>query len=356
MSSKPIKVMHVHFWGDVRLQAGSVEKVIAAFALMAETDITVSVACPGEGESEQIGSTRFHFFREDRLKNRIANKLLGLNLFTFSRLANLIERERPDLLHVHNRHALLPALLARLSYRPRVLCHYHRKFGTFVVPAEADRLIAVSGAVRDALEEAVHPVMPIDVVYNPLPPGLTSVPSSTRPADLRPRLLFGGGRQHNKGFFELEAALADGLAEQFDVVLCGPAFDGYVPAFPARVLGLLPSAEFLAELRAADVVAMPSHHEGFSILALEALGMGKVLVATQGGGLGEIFDEHNAFIHPVGDAVGLAKCLTKALGLFQADQSASLAARVLAAKETAARFSPAAINKTLAGVYREAMR
>jgi hypothetical protein len=100
--------------------------------------------------------------------------------------------------------------------------------------------------------------MPVEVLYNPVPfePGDVAI----RPAG-KPRLLFGGGRQQNKGFFELEAALAGGLAEQFDVVLCGPAFEGYRPAFPARVAGLLPSAGFLAELYAADVVAMPSHNE-----------------------------------------------------------------------------------------------
>jgi hypothetical protein len=31
--SKPV-VMHVHFWGDVRRQSGSVDKVIAAFSEM----------------------------------------------------------------------------------------------------------------------------------------------------------------------------------------------------------------------------------------------------------------------------------------------------------------------------------
>lgn len=344
------RIMHVHFWGDVRLLAGSVDKVIAAFAQMDESDLAIAVACPGNGATEHQGSTTWHNFSEDRLKNRIANKLLGLKLFTYSQLATLIGRERPDLLHVHNRHALVGPLLARLPYRPRVLCHYHRKFGEFVVPAEADGLIAVSQAVREALISAVRPTVPVEVLHNPVPSGLGA--GEPHAVGARPRLVYGGGRQQNKGFFELEAVLADGLAECFDVVLCGPGFDGYQPPFPARVAGMLPSAEFLAELRAADVIAMPSHHEGFSILALEALGLGQLLVATQGGGLGEILDADNALIHPVGDAPALAACVRRALALLEPTNAAERQRMRQAAIATAARFSIAEINRHLAGIYR----
>lgn len=345
------KVLQVHFWGDVRLQAGSVDKVIAAFAQMDEPDLAIEIACLGMGRSESLGFATCHFFGQDRLKNRIANKLLGLKLFTFSELVTIVEQERPDLLHVHNRHALLPGLLARLSYSPVTLCHYHRRFNDFVVPAEADGLIAVSQAVREALIVAVQPSVPVEVLHNPVPTGL-GICDALR-VNGRPRLVYGGGRQKIKGFFELEVALSDGLAEQFDVVLCGPGFEGYQPPFPARIAGMLPSAEFLGELRAADVIAMPSHHEGFSILALEALGLGKLLVATQGGGLGEILDAENALLHPVGDAELLAGCLWEAMALLQPEGAVARLQMHKAALATAERFSVAAINRRLAAIYRK---
>lgn len=350
MSKAPTKIMHVHFWDNALLQKGSVDKVISAFARMDQPDIQVTVACLGAGSSVRVDEAIFHFFSEDWFKNRIANKILGLNAFTFSRLTSLINEESPELLHIHNRHALVGKLLARLRYRPRVLCHYHRKFGTFVVPPEADALIAVSLAVRDALIAAVHPRMPVEVLYNPVPLAPGEVP--IRPAG-KPCLLYGGGRQENKGFFELEAALADGLAEQFNVVLCGPGFEGYQPTFPARVAGLLPSADFLAELRVADVIAMPSHHEGFSILALEALALGKLIVATQGGGLGEVFDHDNALIHAVGDIKGLAGRLHQAFELLQPGQEKALAEGQANAQATAARFSVETVNASLASIYRK---
>lgn len=349
--TKPI-VLHVHFWGDVRLGAGSVDKVLAAFAQMDDEAFSVGVACLGEGGSEPYGRAILYPFAEDYLKNKVFNKLLGLKLFTFSRLLDLIKQLRPALLHFHNRHALVDRMIQSLDYRPCVLCHYHRKFGEFVVPGAADGLVAVSAAVRQALIAACAPGVPIEVVHNPLPGGVAAmVPVSL--SGRKPRLLYGGGRQRNKGFFELEAALlTTTLAEQFDVVLCGPELAGYTPPFPARVAGLLASPAFLNEMRQADVVAMPSHHEGFSILALEALGMGKLLVATPGGGLGEILDCNNALLHEVGNSDQLAERLAQAAHLMSDEQAEQREAFRQAALTTVARFSIDAINRDLAVVYR----
>lgn len=349
--TKPI-VLHVHFWGDVRIGAGSVDKVLAAFAQMDDAVFSVGIACLGEGGSEPYGRAMLYPFAEDRLKNKLGNKLLGLKLFTFSRLVDLIKQLRPALLHVHNRHALVDRLIQPLDYRPCVLCHYHRKFGEFVVPDSADGLIAVSAAVRQAVISACAPTVTIDVVHNPVPGGVVAMTLVS--ADGRkPRLLYGGGRQMNKGFFELEAALSTtGLAEQFDIVLCGPEFAGFTPTFPARVAGLLAAPAFLEEMRQADIVVMPSHHEGFSILALEALGMGKLLVATTGGGLGEILDHDNALLHEVGNAAELADRLNQAASLMCEEQAEQRDAYYQAALTTGARFSVDAINRDLAAVYR----
>jgi glycosyltransferase involved in cell wall biosynthesis len=349
--TKPI-VLHVHFWGDVRLGAGSVDKVLAAFAQMDDEAFAVGIACLGEGDTEPYGRAILYPFAEDYLKNKVCNKLLGLKIFTFSRLRDLIKQLRPALLHFHNRHALVDRLIQSLDYRPWVLCHYHRKFGEFVVPSAADGLVAVSAAVRQALIAACAPGVPIEVVYNPLPGGVVAM----APMPLcgrKPRLLYGGGRQRNKGFFELEAALSTTtLAQQFDIVLCGPELAGYTPPFPARVAGLLASSAFLDEMCQADVVAMPSHHEGFSILALEALGMGKLLVATTGGGLGEILDRNNALLHDVGNSDQLAERLAQAARLINDEQGKQRDALYRAALTTVARFSIDAINRDLAAVYR----
>lgn len=345
-------VLHVHFWGDVRLGAGSVDKVIAAFAQMEDKSFAVAIACLGGGAPEPYRQAMLYPFAEDRLKNKLGNKLLGLNLFTFSRLVELINRQKPALLHIHNRHALVDRLVRALNYRPCVLCHYHRRFGEFLVPASANGLVAVSSAVRESLISACAPRVPVDIIYNPVP-GEVEAMEPMLSDGRKPRLLYGGGRQKNKGFFELEKALsmAD-LAQKFDVVLCGPEFDGYHSPFPARISGLLSASNFLAEMRQSDVVAMPSHHEGFSILALEALGMGKLLVATTGGGLGEILDDDSALLHEVGNASDLADKLRLAANLTLDAFSERRHFLYLAALKKAARFSVEAINHDLAMLYR----
>lgn len=350
------RVMHVHFWGDVSKQAGSVDKVLAAFAQMDDPDIEVEIASLGEGGTDRMGNAALHFFAEDRLKNKLLNKMLGLKAFTFSEVASLVNRRRPDLLHIHNRHALVDRLVARLDYRPFVLCHYHRKFESFVVPSRADGLVAVSGAVRDSLIAEAAPKSPVDVIYNPVPIPLAepgddpSIAADGRNG--KPRLLFGGGRQRNKGFYELEAALSTPeLAGRFDVTFCGPEFDGYEPPFAAKVRGQLPSAEFLAELQDCDLLVMPSHHEGFSILALEALAMGKMIVGTRGGGLGEVLDSANSLIHAAGDAKDLAARLAEAAGMLSERGMERRRAMRAAAISTAARFSVSAVNRDLAALY-----
>lgn len=349
------RIMHVQFWGDVRRQAGSVDKVLAAFARMDEPDLAVEVASLGAGVPEPFARATAIFFGEDRLKNKIFNKILGLGAFTFSELVALIEERRPDLLHIHNRHGLVDRLVARLSYRPIVLCHFHRKFGEFVLPKRIDGAVTVSGAVRDGLVAACAPAIPVDVIYNPVPLELAGANAGgeAKEPNRKPRLLYGGGRQRNKGFFELEAALqSPELADGFEVVFCGPELDGYAPPFPASVRGQLPSAEFLRELERCDILAMPSHHEGFSILALEALALGKLIVATQGGGLAEIFDASNALIHGVGDVAGLTGCLSRARVCCLDPQGAVREELRRACLATAARFSPEAINRDLAALYR----
>ncbi len=69
-----------------------------------------------------------------------------------------------------------------------------------------------------------------------------------------------------------------------------------------------------AMLAAMDVVAMPSHHEGYPYAVLEALAAGRPVVATAVGGLPEMIDSgRNGLLVPAGDTDALADALAKAL-------------------------------------------
>lgn len=71
--------------------------------------------------------------------------------------------------------------------------------------------------------------------------------------------------------------------------------------------GALPHGETLAVMQAADVFVLNSTYEGLSHILLEALDLGKAIVATKAGGNSEVIEHgKNGFLISVGDPEALA--------------------------------------------------
>lgn len=348
-----MKVLQVHFWGNALDVTGSVEKVIDSFARMDSPDIELKIASRSSVPGCVVRHGKeFHTFVESRWRNRLFNKLLGLDAFTFPSLVQLIERLGPDILHFHNRPELVDRLVAKLSRRPKVVCHYHRRFAKFVVPECADLLLTVSQAIQRALHEATSTSKTIRVVYNPVPDFAlhTDLAINIKPI----RLLYAGGAQAHKGFGELLQAIAPLVdRDDIEIEICGPKLDGVsIPGKSVRVLGMLDHDNFARRMEAAHIVLMPSHFEGFSLLVLEAMACGKLLVSTRGGGLAEIVDTDCALVTEIGNAESLAARITEAIELFSPPERARLDAMLTRAHRKAARFSIERINEDLAQCYR----
>jgi glycosyltransferase involved in cell wall biosynthesis len=115
-----------------------------------------------------------------------------------------------------------------------------------------------------------------------------------------------------------------------------------------HVLGFQPDDRYFAAVAASDVVAIPSLWESYCLAAVEAMALGRPVVATNGHGFSEFMrDAENGLLVDRGDVPGLAGAVERLLG--DPDLRARLGA---AASETAERHAV----EVLAPRYVEAFR
>ena len=357
MSAEPASVLHIHFWADIRNSAGSLEKVITAFAGHGQRYRHLIACCPGDGKSEapfEHQGVMVHPFRESRFVNRVLNKMFGLKAFTYGDLVRQINRLRPDVLHFHNRQELVDAVVSRLNYRPAVVVHYHRHFAQPVVPKMVDRLLFISQRTTDDILGKTGSTVPYSIVFNPLSLevlGRAEPASSARPANTLPVILFGGGGNPIKGGQELIAAFSALPAGSARMILAGRNVEKLagLPCPGIEVLGEVPAARFFDLMLAADIVTMPSYDEPFGLIAQEAMLLRKLLVLSGSGGLAEFTGPDCALIIEPKNVASLHQGLAEALELLKMPDL--LQEKLKRAGERVAAFFPPVVTGQLENVY-----
>jgi glycosyltransferase involved in cell wall biosynthesis len=238
-----------------------------------------------------------------------------------------------DIVHFHTAraHALAPfcrgrgarlVVTRRMDYVPR-----GGGYTRFLYNRAVDAVIAISEGVRAALLRAGVRPERIRVVPSGIDPDAFAAPPEARGA-LRQEwgvaaneilVLVLGALERRKGHAVLLQAAAQ-LAPTLPglrYVFCGTGSEADVlMARAAGLGGVVRLAGFrddaAACLAAADIVAVPSLHEGLGVAALEAMAAGRAVVASRVGGLAEaVVEGRTGVLVPPGDPPSLAEAITR---------------------------------------------
>jgi glycosyltransferase involved in cell wall biosynthesis len=168
------------------------------------------------------------------------------------------------------------------------------------------------------------------------------------------RLLYVGRIDERKGVRDTVAALA-ALPEQATLTIAGGGDAQELAriehsarelgvAARLRVLGMVERAALPEVYAAADVVLFPVHwEEPWGLVPLEAMGLGRPVIATGRGGSGEYLrDGENSLLVPVGDADAIAA------GVKRLADSPELRARLReGGMRTTSRYTETAFNEAV---------
>jgi glycosyltransferase involved in cell wall biosynthesis len=239
-----------------------------------------------------------------------------------------------DIVHAHTvplAHTHMAWLAARLARRPFVLTpHFHAvdpvhgHASVRWLLRHADRVFVMTAAERAALAAHGVPADRIVEVTNAIEPvalDATARESTRRALGVDPSVplvCFLGRKARTKGIDVLFAALPLVRHRPAPVlVLAGPSTTWYrtvsPPACDARIIDVptLPETAKSALLAAADLLVLPSRHEAFGIVFLEAWAAGTAVLGT--------------------DVPAVREAIRDAGTTFRADDPTDLAARIDAA-------------------------
>lgn len=287
---------------------------------------------------------------------------------TLIRLARRLRSWRADVLHTHlSTASLLGSLAARLAGVPAIATVHGLNSKTCFQCA--DRLIAVSQAVKQHLTaQGVSPDR-IRVIYNGI-----DLPADvhTPQPDLRQRVapasavVFGtvgrlGPEKGHRYLLEAAAQLSRraGLPP-VHVLIVGQGREEAPLRALAQRLGIgdrVTFAGFQREvwpyLAIMEVFVLPSLKEGLSLSALEAMALGKPVVASRVGGTPEVVEDgETGMLVPPSDASALAEALASLVRSPEAMERMGRAGR----QRVAERFGAERMASEIEEVYREVAR
>ena len=217
-----------------------------------------------------------------------------------------------------------------------------------------DKFLPVSQAMADmSLLDTYH--APYQVIPNFVPDDITTPPDTAHPLlEQLPKedfLLFVGDVKRDKGVEVLFHAYAE-MNTHVPLVIIGRPIKNFATPVPPNVhiFQSWPHDAIMGAWRRCTVALAPSLWlEAFGIVAIEAMAMGRPLVASRIGGLSDIVeDEQTGLLVPPGDAQALGAAIQRLLN------DADLRERMgNAAKQRVSRFKATTVVPQIEQVYQE---
>jgi glycosyltransferase involved in cell wall biosynthesis len=301
------------------------------------TDGDLAQFCRQRGIAVEIADVRWWIAGESdvrRQMRRFASDLGG----RVQRHRRMIEAHKPDVV-VSNTSIIMEGALAAAACRVPHVYHVLEVLerdddlhATVSIEAYcavlgllSDRVIAVSTIVADALRRGVPgeklDVIPTGLRISDADPDVRAVRDRLGVSPDQPVILFAGVLSLRKGVVELGKAMRQVTDAVPDAVLlvAGPDI-GAKGAMRAELTGaagqavrfLGPRRDVLELMAAADFVAVPSRVDPLPVVVLEAMNLGKAVVATASGGCSDMIEDgRTGLLVPVGDVDQLGGAITR---------------------------------------------
>jgi glycosyltransferase involved in cell wall biosynthesis len=335
---------------------GIVNVAVDLACLQAKDGHTVAFASAGGEYETLIGSFKIKHFQLDQSRTPV-NLLKAV-----WRYQQIVKEFQPDIVHAHMMTGVvLAALLRKVSLPYSLVSTVHNEFQrSAILMGLADRVIAVSKAVQDAMVRRGIPDEKLRVVSNGTigSPRCRSI-KDCEPLPLhRPAITTVAGMYQRKGIGELIDAFVEIAADIPDAHLYlvgdGPdrvMFEEKVQRTP--LVNRIHFEGFQNEpqryMLATDIFVLASYYESFGLVLTEAREAGCAIVASNVDGIPETLNNGQAgILIPPQDSHILAGTIVSLL-----NNSYELYKWKHLAQQNLERFHVSRVNEETVAVYRE---